>query len=164
MTVWRALRDRLFGGTASYVVAAVLFLIVGVLAVVVVAQTEQRLYFTGREVPAVNNGGIVFYRVGGEQFTQDAPGKAPKHPQPTSVFVDRGDPYAAVIDGPNRWIDTAFVLAGFGGAAIFLVLGQAHRIRVRRRRRAYDPAVYGEGLDPEFVRTRIDALHERHRA
>ena len=128
------------GGARPFTLAAVLLAVFGLLVLLVELQDpDASLYWTGRQVQGVNDGGIVYYHVDGKQYTVNVDGSnGPSTPEPTTVFVDRSDPFTALPDRFTRWIDYGFVAVWFVGAAALLLLGQ-HRRRRRLRTRATVP-------------------------
>lgn len=126
------LRSLTSGRARPWTATALALVVVGVLAVLVELQSPSLTYWTGRRVPGVNDGGIVFYRVDGRQYTVDAT-RTPPAPEPVTVFVSRDDPSAALVDAPTRWVDLVGVAGWFAGALVLLVVGQV------RRRRPYAP-------------------------
>lgn len=128
--------------------------LVGVLVVLLLAQLQDRWYWTGDAVHGINEGGLVYYHAGGREWTVDDPGPAPAHATPVTVYVDPDDPSRAVLDGPLRWIDTGFVLVWFV-AALGLVLGSAMK-RARARRRPLP-----DGHDPEWISRYLDTQRRR---
>jgi len=120
----------------------VALLLMGVAAVAVEAQSPTRLYLTGARVAAYSEGGIVFYRYGDQGYTLDDERRSARDVEqvPVTVFVDRGDPSQALVDGPGRWVDAALVGVWF--VAALLVLPFA---RVRQRRRRQRQAEFAAG-------------------
>jgi len=114
--------------------AAIVLAIVGIFFVLVEAQSPSRVYWTGEAVHGVNSGGIVYFRVHGEEWTLDAPGPAPAHDTPVTVYVDPQDPGTALVLRPTRWIEGVTVLGWFAAAAALLVVPPLQRARRRRIR------------------------------
>jgi hypothetical protein len=112
--------------------AAIVLAIVGVLFVLVEAQSPSRVYWTGEAVHGMNSGGIVYFRVHGEEWTLDAPGPAPAHDTPVTVYVDPRDPGSALLLRPTRWIEAVSVLAWFVTAAGLMIVPPLRRARRRR--------------------------------
>ena len=137
-----AVRDWL--GRASTRLA-ILLVLVGFLFVLLEAQSASQLYFTGHQVDATSSGGIVYYRVNGEQWTLDDTRDSGSRDHRVTVFFDPKDPGAGLIDSPTRWIDTVGVFGWFAAALLCLLLAPVVRSRRRRavRRKAASP-VAGE--------------------
>jgi len=95
--------------------------VVGGLFLLVEAQSPSKLYWTGESVPGVNHGGIIYYSVDGQQETIDAPGPAPRHDIPVTVYVDPANPTDALVLGPGRWIEAVALGVWFLAAAALLL-------------------------------------------
>jgi hypothetical protein len=122
----------LFGKGALILIA--LLLAGGVLAVLVEAQSESSIYFTGDRIQGVSQGGIIYYHAGGVQYTitDDARSAAETEPVPVAVYVDPADPTRARADGITRWVDLVCVGVWFVAAAAMI---PPALLRQRRRRR-----------------------------
>lgn len=117
-----------------YRVAAVVLLVLAALCVLVELQSPSKIYWTGDRVPGTNDGGIVFYEVGGEQRTLNDPREAPASPAPVAVYTDADDSSRDRLGGPGRWVDLIFVLTPFVGAGTVIIVGVVRTRRFRRRR------------------------------
>lgn len=118
----------------STVVAAIL-LVIGLVFVGLESQSQNWVYYTGQHVTGTVQGGIVFYKVAGETYTQDDT-SVPTPPDGTQVkvYFHRGDPSEGLLDRPVRWIEELAMAFWFVAAALLLVLGAARRSwKVRRR-------------------------------
>lgn len=122
-------------GYPSTIVAIVL-LVLGLIFVSLEAQSPNWVYFTGETVTGTVDGGIVYYKVAGEQYTQDDP-QLPQPPDGTriNVYFHHGDPSDALLDRPVRWVEGAGMLAWFVAAALLLVVAALRRVRYRHKRR-----------------------------
>jgi hypothetical protein len=129
-------RDELL---KPYRLAATLLLVLGVLCLLVELQSPSLVYWTGERVAGTNDGGIVFYTVGGEPRTLNDPGEPPVRPEPAVVYADPDDSSRDLLSGPGRWADMIFVLAPFAAAGGVLVLGLERRRRFRARAAARVP-------------------------
>jgi len=125
------LRVLVQGGARPFTAIAVSFAIFGCLMLLVqLVAPSTSLYWTGRPVQGVNDGGIVYYHVHGQEYTGDVPDSSgPGSPEPPTAFVDRNDPSTALPDRWTRWLDYSLVAVWFVAAPILVLLGQ------RRRRR-----------------------------
>lgn len=126
----RAVRDWLRRPSTF---AAAGLVLIGCLFIAVEAQSPTHVYWTGQSVQGSNQGGIVFYRVHGEQYSLDDTDAVPPRPTPITVYYDPSDPSQALYDKPTRWIEAGAILVWFVAAAAFLVFSALRR---RRRRRA----------------------------
>ncbi|HEY6798804.1 MAG TPA: hypothetical protein VI248_29345 [Kineosporiaceae bacterium] len=117
-------------GRGALALIAVL-LLGGCLAVLVEAQSESSIYFTGDRTGAVSQGGIIYYRFAGANYTitDDARGAADTTPVPVAVYVDPADPAHARVDGVTRWVDLVCV------GVWFVAAGAVFPVAVRRQRR-----------------------------
>jgi hypothetical protein len=118
----------------SGLVLILALLAMGGVAVIVESQSPSNLYWTGDQVTAVSEGGVVFYQYGNRQYTITDDHRSANDTQPVSltVFVDPGQPSRALVDGPIRWLDAALVAVWFLAAAALLPLAMS---RQRRRLR-----------------------------
>lgn len=128
-----AVRDWL--GYPSTIVAIVL-VVLGLIFVSLEAQSQNWVYYTGQKVTGTVDGGIAYYKVDGEQYTQDDP-QVPQPPDGTkiTVYYHQGDPSAALLDRPVRLIEGAGMVAWFVAAALIVLVSAARRTVRRRRRR-----------------------------
>jgi hypothetical protein len=117
----------------SYRVAATVLLVLGVLCLLVELQSPSKIYWTGEQVPATNDGGIIFYTVDGQERTLNDPREAPAQPTAVTVYVDPDDSTRDRLAGPGRWFDAVFVLTPFVAAGVVLLVGLERRRRFRRR-------------------------------
>jgi len=124
-------------------IGAIVLVVLGLIFVSLEAQSQNWVYYSGEKVTGTVDGGIVYYKVGGEQYTQDDP----TEPQPADgtridVYYPHGDPSDGRLDQPVRLIEGAGMLAWFVAAALLLLVATLRRARERRRRRgapAEDP-------------------------
>jgi hypothetical protein len=130
--------DELIGRGALGVALALLLM--GCVAVTVESQSDSALYWTGQRVDGVSQGGIVYYRVQGREYTVTDPSRGAEatRPVPVAVYVDRDDPSRARPDGVTRWVDGAGVGVWFVAALVVLPIGYVRRQRRRRRTAAFD--------------------------
>ena len=121
-------------GYPSTVVAIVL-VVLGLIFVSLEVQSQNWVYFTGQKVTGTVDGGIAYYKVHGEQYTQDDP-QVPQPPDGTkiTVYYHQGDPSTALLDRPVRLIEGAGMLAWFVAAALILLVSAARRALRRMRR------------------------------
>lgn len=128
-----AVRDWL--GYPSTIVAIVL-VVLGLIFVSLEAQSQNWVYYTGQKVTGTVDGGIAYYKVDGEQYTQDD-AQVPQPPDGTkiTVYYHQGDPSAALLDRPVRLIEGAGMVAWFVAAALIVLVSAARRTVRRRRRR-----------------------------
>jgi len=121
-------------GALTWMLIALALAVLWALFLLVEVQSETHIYWSGRPVVGSNQGGIVFYRVNGEQYTIDDPGPTPPRPEPRTVYYDPKDPYVAMLDGPLRLIEEGLFVGLAGGAAVSFGIGIATG-ELRRRRR-----------------------------
>jgi hypothetical protein len=134
-----AVAERLRGWFArTSTRAAIALVVVGCLFLLLEAQSPSKVYWTGVPVPGVDHGGIIYYSVHGQQETIDAPGPAPRHDTPVTVYVDRTDPTHALVSGPGRWIEGAFLMGWFLVAAVLLLSPPLRRLTRREPSRVED--------------------------
>ncbi|HEY6933855.1 MAG TPA: hypothetical protein VI452_10680 [Marmoricola sp.] len=118
----------------STVVSAVL-LVMGLLFVGMESQSQNWVYYTGEHTTGTVRGGIVYYQVGGETYTQDDPHASPSSSgEKVTVYYRAGDPATAELDQPVRWIEGAAMAVWFAAAAILLLVSAARRRRAERHR------------------------------
>ncbi|MGH3423527.1 MAG: hypothetical protein ACRDO8_02290 [Nocardioidaceae bacterium] len=149
------LRDWLAHPSTKVAIALV---VAGILFVLVVAQSQSRLYWTGQAVAGTNSGGIVYYKWHGEEFTVDDPATTPAHATPVTVYVDPDDPGHALLARPVRWVDAGAVLIWFVAAAVLLIVSALRRRQQERRRPAsgHSADAFGEGLDSDWVQRHLE--------
>jgi hypothetical protein len=96
-------------------------------------QSESAIYWYGSSVVGSNEGGIVFYKVHGQQYTIDDTGPTPPQPEPRTVYYDPANPYVAMLDSPLRvGEEVLFVGLAAGAVASFgigIATGELHRRR-----------------------------------
>jgi hypothetical protein len=122
-------------------IAAIALVAMGLLVLGMLAQSPTRIYWTGAQVPGTVDGGLVYYRVAGEQYTVDDTGEAPADGTRVTVFVDEGDPTQALLDRPVRWIDAGAVVVWFVAAGALLAVAALRRSRTADRRHELERAV-----------------------
>ena len=151
------MRTRGFFRTQLWVwplVAALVLVFVGVLAVCTEVLSPSFLLWTGHAVPGLDLGGTVNYQYHGVSYTfeaHDRPQDAP--PQKVTVYLDPSDPVIAAEDKlSTRLFDATFVLAPFLAAAASLAVGWRRWRRARRHSAAND-AREGHGFSPEELRS-----------
>lgn len=151
--------------TRPLTVVGIALAIVGVLFLLMEAQSPSRLYWTGQAVAGTNSQGIVYYRVGGEQYTVDDTGPVPAHPTPVTVYVDPADPSQALLLKPTRWIDAVGVLVWFVAAGVCLMVSAIGGARRRRKRAelAHQGSGYGGGLDSDWISHHLERSQRRSR-
>ncbi len=114
-----------------FAVAAIVFLVFGLLGVLVELQSPSLVYWTGEHTTGTNNGGLIYYSVDGQHYTIDAPGPPPAQPVPAEVFFKGNDPSQALPDKPVRWFDATVVLSPFVAAAASLTIWARRRAKAR---------------------------------
>ena len=116
-------------------ILAIVVVVFGLMVVALAAQTPNWVYVTGERVTGTIDGGIVYYTVDGQQYTQDDP-QVPPPPDGTrvGVYLYPDNPSAALVDRPTRWIEAGAILVPFIGAGVILVAAALRR-RARRPRR-----------------------------
>lgn len=121
-------------------IGAIVLVVVGLLFLGMLAQSPTRIYWTGDQVPGTVEGGLVYYRVAGEQYTVDDTGRTPADGTRVTVFVDSGDPTQALLNRPVRWIDAGSVVVWFVAAGVLLGVAALRRSRTADRRRELERA------------------------
>jgi hypothetical protein len=152
-------RPRLSGALAhTSTKVSLALVVVGLLFALVELQSPSSLYWTGKAVHGTNSGGIVYYRVGGKNFTLDAPGAAPSHDTPVTVYVDPDDPGQGLLSRSTRWVDAAGVLGWFVAAGACVGIAALRRASSRRRAAATGSAgqTFGDGLSPDLMERYLD--------
>ena len=122
-------------------IAAIVLVVVGLLFLGMEAQSPTRIYWTGEQVQGTEDGGLVYYRVAGEQYTVDDTSGSRADGAHVTVFVDRGDPTQALLDRPVRWVDAGAVVVWFVGAGVLVLVAGLRRSRNAERRRELERAV-----------------------
>jgi hypothetical protein len=137
---------------------ALALVVVGLLFALVELQSPSSLYWTGQAVQGTNSGGIVYYQYNREDFTVDAPGAAPSHDTPVTVYVDPADPGQGLVSRSTRWVDAAGVLGWFVAAAACLGVAAFRRASARRRTVAAGSRAqtFGDGLSPDLMERYLD--------
>lgn len=153
-----------FDGVGVFAGTAALLLAFALLAVVLEVQSPDLILWTGHRVAGTEQGGIVYYRWHGQNYTLDARGYGSS--KAVSVYLDPNNPANAMTDNPvNRAAVVLLVGLPFAGAVTLLAFGLSREYLRRRRemRRVPTEAAYGEGLDPEFVARRLRAMRRDHK-
>lgn len=115
-------------------IAAIVLVVVGLLFVGLEVQSPNRVYFTGERVTGTVQGGIVFYKVQGSQYTQDYPEvSTPPDGTKIGVYFYPDNPSGALVDRPTRWIEAGAILVWFVAAAALLILAAFRRRAVLQR-------------------------------
>lgn len=147
-----------------WTVVGIALAVVGILFVLVEAQSPSRLYWTGDAVLGHNRDGLVYYQVNGESYTVDDTRPVPAYNTPVTVYVDPADPSLALIEQPAKWIDAVAVTVWFLAAAGCLAWSGLDGVRRRRRRAQAHPADrYGEGLEADWVSRRLQRTRSESR-
>jgi len=117
-------------------VAAVILLVMGVLVLLIEIQSpSDSVYLTGTRVEGTSVRGLVYYTVGGEQYTVVNPHQSASEatPVPVSVYVDPANPTQPEINGVTRWVDLGFIALWPVLALLVLVTSAVRGIRDRDR-------------------------------
>lgn len=124
MRWWRWLRSLGGWGTASLVLLALTS--VGVLSI---ALSPTSIYWTGTAVHGYEQGGIVYYRYAGKDYTMPGRGSAGDERQvPRTVYLRPSRPTDAMLRNPYGYgADVAFVAVWPVAAAVCLAVGTARR-------------------------------------
>ena len=116
---WLALRST---------IGAIVLLVLGVLFVTIEAQSPNWAYFTGDHVTGTVEGGIVYYRVDGRNYTQDdTRNPTGADGSKVSVYFYQDAPANARIDQPTRWIEGAAMVVWFVGAVLLVLVSAVRR-------------------------------------
>jgi hypothetical protein len=123
-------------------VALVALLVMGCTAILVEVQSPSSIYWTGERISATSEGGIIYYRYGGRDYTINDEHRDARDVQrvPVAVFVDPDEPTTARADGPARWLDAALVSVWFVAAAVLVPFGVVRQRRRRRRQAEFAAA------------------------
>jgi hypothetical protein len=152
------LQDR-FDGIGGYVALAGILLFFSVLGVLILAQSSDKVLWTGTKVVGSESGGIVIYHYKGEQYSLDATGFHNR--ARISVYLDPSNPFNAETNSLFvRAIDLGYTAVPFTLSIVVLGAGlyrrkNADKVRIREVRD------YGGGLDPEYVENYLKRLRQR---
>jgi hypothetical protein len=126
----------------GFLTAIVLLVCMGVAAVLVEVQSPSSLYWRGERVAAVSQGGIVFYRWHGQNYTIGDPkrGASDVRAVPETVYLDPDDPGQALVGSVTRWIDGGLVAVWFVAALALVPFGVVRQRRRRRRQAEFAAA------------------------
>ena len=147
---------RYADGMRGFLIAAAVFAVLGILAVLLEVQSPSFVQWSGIEVHGYTQNGITYYSYRGVPYTVDNPKAPATDPRkvPTTVWLHRGDPTdsgSAWIDSPStRWTDLGFTAGWFFAALVLLTVGVV-RQRRRGRRRVGRMGEFGYGLSDEVV-------------
>lgn len=152
------LQDR-FDGIGGYVALASILLFFSLLGLLILAQSSDKVLWTGTKVVGSESGGIVIYHYEGEQYSLDGKGFANR--SRVSVYLDPSNPFNAQT---NSWVIRAVDL-GFTAVPFTLSLGLLGAGLYRRKTadnvRIREVRDYGGGLDPEYVENYLKRLRQR---
>jgi hypothetical protein len=141
---------RWFDGLGLFIGPAIALFVLALLVVVLELNTPEILLWTGHRVVGAEQGGIVFYRWHGQNYSLDAPGYGSS--KTVSVFIDPGDANNAVVD---NLADRAFVGLLIGGpvavGVALIATGLIRRTRSRRRRKRGGPRPAIDVLDTDVA-------------
>jgi hypothetical protein len=142
----RARIGRWFDGLGLFIGPAIVLFVLALLVTVLEVQTPEILLWTGHRVVGTEQGGIVFYRWHGQNYSLDMPGY--RSSKTVSVFIDPGDANNAIAD---NLADRLFVGLLVGGPVLLGVAligtGLIRRSRARRRRTRAGPRPVIDVLD-----------------
>jgi hypothetical protein len=152
------LHDR-FDGIGGYVAAAGILLFFSVLGVLILAQSSDKVLWTGTKVVGRESGGIVIYHYRGEQYSLD--GNGFDNRARISVYLDPSNPFNAQT---NSWvvraIDLGYTAVPFT-LSILVLGGGLYRRKTADKVRIREVRDYGGGLDPEYVENYLKRLRQR---
>lgn len=138
-----------------YRTGAAVLAVFGVLGVLLVLQSPSLVYWTGQRVQGTDDGGIVYYTVGGQERSLDSGRPAPPRPVPRTVYADPDDPSHDRLLTPVKWLDAAFVVLPFVGAGAVLAVGIRRRHRWHRSMAADEQARREEATRAWLARRRL---------
>ena len=123
----------------GWLAVIIALLVAGGLAVLVEAQSPSAVYWTGDRVAAYSEGGIIFYRYRGQDYTisDDDRGAADTQRVPVPVWVDPDDPTQARADNLVRWVDAVSVAGWFVAVVALLPVACVRQRRRLRRQQAF---------------------------
>ncbi len=160
----RARIAALFDGAGWFAGLAVALFMFALIMVLGELQSPDLVLWTGHRVVGTEQGGIVYYRWHGQNYSLDAPGYGSS--KAVSVYLDPGNPAHAMIDNAyNRAaVGSLIGLPVAGGVALLAIgLSRGYRSRRRQLRGVVPPAGFGQGLDSEFVARRLRELRRDDR-
>jgi hypothetical protein len=148
-----------FDGTGWYIGLAVALFAFALVMVLAELQSPDVVLWTGHRVVGAEEGGIVYYRWHGQNYSLNAPGYGSA--KAVGVYLDPGNPAHAVIDNiAARALTGSLIGLPAAGGVALLTIGLSRRYRATRRqlRGAAAAPDFGQGLDPEFVSRRLKEL------
>ena len=155
----RARIAALFDGAGWFVGSAIVLFAFTLIMVLGELQSPDAVLWTGHHVVGTEQGGIVYYRWHGQNYSLDAPGSGSS--KAVDVYLDPGNPDRAMIDNIyNRLAVGTLIGLPFAGGVALLGLGFSRGYRSRRRqlRRGVPADGFGHGLDSEFVARRLQEI------
>jgi hypothetical protein len=155
----RARIAALFDGAGWFVGLAIALFAFTLIMLLGELQSPDLVLWTGHRVVGTEQGGIVYYRWHGQNYSVDAPGYGSS--KAISVYLDPASPDHAMIDNVyNRALAASLIGVPFAGGVALLCVGLSRNYRSRRRqlRRGVPADAFGQGLDSEFVARRLDEL------
>jgi hypothetical protein len=160
----RARIAALFDGAGWFVGLALVLFAFSLIMLLGELQSPDLVLWTGHRVVGSEQGGIVYYRWHGQNYSLDAPGYGSS--KAVGVYLDPGNPDHAMIDNVyNRMAVGSLIGVPFAGGVTLLALGLSRGYRSRRRqlRRDVPADGFGLGLDSEFVARRLQELRRDER-
>ena len=145
-----------FDGAGWFVGLAAVLFVFTLIMVLGELQSPDVVLWTGHRVTGTEQGGIVYYRWQGQNYSIDAPGNGSS--KAVNVYLDPGNPEHALADNVyNRVAIGPLVGVPFAGGLVLLAAGLTRGYRWKRRqlREVVGSDGYGHGLDPEFVARRL---------
>jgi hypothetical protein len=152
------LQDR-FDGIGGYVAVAGILLFFSVLGLLILAQSSDKVLWTGTKVTGSESGGVVIYHYRGEQYSIDGNGFDSR--ARIGVYLDPSNPFNAQTNSVVvRAIDLGFTAVPFTFAIVVLGAG-LYRRKTADKVRIKEVRDYGGGLDPEYVQNYLKRLRQR---
>ncbi len=130
---------RRLEGTGPFAPLALAALVIGSVFLLLAATGPSAVQWTGRQVHASEQGGVIYFSYQGQHYTMDDPGS--KRTGTRTVYLDPADPAAAITASPvDRALDVVTVGGPCLAAAAFVAAGVRRQRRYRWRRLEFDRA------------------------
>ena len=150
-----------FDGTGWFIGGATALFVFALLAMLLELQSPEAVFWTGREVAGMEQGGIITYHWHGQAYSLDTPGYGSA--KSVTVWLNPANPSDGRLNNPiDRIISASLVDVPVLAGVAVLVAGFTRRYRWERRqlRQGLPPV----GLDPEFADRHLRDLRHRNGA
>ena len=127
-------------GSGPYLLGALAFSLLGALLLIAQVESPDFVIWGGHCMPAIEQGGLAYFRVNGQPFTIDdvtAPADAPTHT--VSVCYYASQPEQGVVVHPGeRLFEAGLIGLPFLVAVVILIVGLViEPLRIRKRREEF---------------------------